>query len=292
MLPVQLFQCLCIAFQGAVKIVFGVKYPSRGVQPHYLHRPVVPFGEIRGGFCHGFFCRDIGEAIQVGKSNLVEDGVFGRFPPGGVAVCFRGAAFQDGEQAVRVISRIGGNVGIIPASALTGRQGDKTQKQEYFGFSGHNFHKFIINLHTKKVKPMISYYYEDTKFVFKGKQRNNRWLRLVAESEIRRAGDISIIFCSDNYILDINMKYLQHDYFTDIITFDYCEGDKISGDLFISIDSVRENALLYGTEFEDELNRVMVHGVLHLIGYDDHTKAEQKTMREKENYYLSLRELV
>ena len=139
---------------------------------------------------------------------------------------------------------------------------------------------------------MISYYYEDTKFVFKGKQRNNRWLRLVAESEIRRAGDISIIFCSDNYILDINMKYLQHDYFTDIITFDYCEGDKISGDLFISIDSVRENALLYGTEFEDELNRVMVHGVLHLIGYDDHTKAEQKTMREKENYYLSLRELV
>ena len=139
---------------------------------------------------------------------------------------------------------------------------------------------------------MISYFYEDTKFVFKGKQRNNRWLRLVAESEIRRLGDLSIIFCSDPYILDINLKYLQHDYFTDIITFDYCEGEKISGDLFISIDSVRENAVFYETEFEDELNRVMVHGVLHLIGYDDHTKAEQKTMREKENYYLSLRELV
>ena len=139
---------------------------------------------------------------------------------------------------------------------------------------------------------MISYFYEDTQFVFKGKQRNNRWLRLVAESEIRRLGDISIIFCSDPYILDINLKYLQHDYFTDIITFDYCEGEKISGDLFISIDSVRENAAFYGTEFEDELNRVMVHGILHLIGYDDHTKAEQKTMREKENYYLSLRELV
>ena len=139
---------------------------------------------------------------------------------------------------------------------------------------------------------MISYFYEDTKFVFKGKQRNNRWLRLVAESEIRRLGDLYIIFCSDPYILDINLKYLQHDYFTDIITFDYCEGEKISGDLFISIDSVRENAVFYGTEFEDELNRVMVHGVLHLIGYDDHTKAEQKTMREKENYYLSLRELV
>jgi len=139
---------------------------------------------------------------------------------------------------------------------------------------------------------MISYYYEDTKFVFKGKQRNNRWLRLVAESEIRRMGDISIIFCSDNYILDINMKYLQHDYFTDIITFDYCEGEKISGDLFISIDSVRENAAFYGTEFEDELNRVMVHGVLHLIGYDDHTQKDIKMMRSKEDYYLSLRELV
>ena len=139
---------------------------------------------------------------------------------------------------------------------------------------------------------MISYFYEDTKFVFKGRQRNNRWLRLVAESEIRRMGDLSIVFCSDNYILDMNIKYLQHDFFTDIITFDYCEGEKISGDLFISVDSVRENALLYGATFEEELNRVMVHGVLHLIGYDDHTKAEQKTMREKENYYLSLRELV
>ena len=139
---------------------------------------------------------------------------------------------------------------------------------------------------------MISYFYEDTKFVFKGRQRNNRWLRLVAESEIRRMEDLSIVFCSDNYILDMNIKYLQHDYFTDIITFDYCEGEKISGDLFISVDSVRENALLYGATFEEELNRVMVHGVLHLIGYDDHTKAEQKTMREKENYYLSLRELV
>jgi len=72
---------------------------------------------------------------------------------------------------------------------------------------------------------MISYYFEDTDFIFKGKTLNNRWLRLVAESEIRRIGDISIIFCSDNYILDVNQKYLQHDYFTDIITFDYCEGE-------------------------------------------------------------------
>ena len=74
---------------------------------------------------------------------------------------------------------------------------------------------------------MISYYFEETDFVFKGKAKNNAWLRLVAESEIRRIGNISIIFCSDNYILDINRKYLEHDYFTDIITFDYCEDDRL-----------------------------------------------------------------
>lgn len=139
---------------------------------------------------------------------------------------------------------------------------------------------------------MVSYFNEDTKFDFKEKRLTNRWLKLVAESEIRRLGDISIIFCSDNYILDVNMKYLQHDYFTDIITFDYCEEDTVSGDLFISVDSVRENAAFYGTEFKDELNRVIVHGVLHLIGYDDHSEEDIKEMRAKENYYLSLRELV
>lgn len=139
---------------------------------------------------------------------------------------------------------------------------------------------------------MILYYYEDVDFVFKNKTLNNRWLRLVAKSEIKRIGDISIIFCSDNYILDINQRYLQHDYFTDIITFDYCEGDKLSGDLFISIDSVKENAMEYGSEFSDELNRVIVHGILHLIGYDDHTEEDIAMMRKKENYYLSLRELL
>ena len=139
---------------------------------------------------------------------------------------------------------------------------------------------------------MISYFFEDTDFIFKGKTLNNRWLRLVAESEIRHIGNISIIFCSDNYILDVNQKYLQHDYFTDIITFDYCEGDKLSGDLFISVDSVRENSIEYGTEFSEELNRVIVHGVLHLIGYDDYTEEDIAVMRKKENYYLSLRNLL
>ena len=139
---------------------------------------------------------------------------------------------------------------------------------------------------------MISYFFEDTDFIFKGKARNNKWLRLVSESEIRRIGDINIIFCSDNYILNVNQQYLQHDYFTDIITFDYCEGDRLSGDLFISVDTVRENAIEYGTEFSEELHRVIVHGILHLIGYDDHTDEDVAMMRKKENYYLSLRELV
>ena len=136
---------------------------------------------------------------------------------------------------------------------------------------------------------MVSYFFEDTPFVFKGRRFNNQWLRMVAESEVCRLGALGIIFCSDRYILDINQKYLQHDYFTDIITFDYREGNVLSGDLFISVDSVRENALEYGTTFEDELIRVMVHGVLHLAGYDDHTEEEQRIMRQKENYYLQMR---
>lgn len=139
---------------------------------------------------------------------------------------------------------------------------------------------------------MVSYYTEDISFIFKERRLTSRWLKFVAESELKRLGDISVIFCSDNYILDVNIKYLQHDYFTDIITFDYCEGNKLNGDLFISIDSVRENASFYGTEFADELNRVIVHGVLHLIGYDDHTEEDIKVMRSKENYYLSQREKV
>lgn len=136
---------------------------------------------------------------------------------------------------------------------------------------------------------MVSYFFEETDFKFKNRRLNNAWLKTVAGSEVKKLGYINIIFCSDNYILDVNQRYLQHDYFTDIITFDYCEGDVLSGDLFISVDSVRENSLFYGTEFENELNRVIVHGLLHLIGYDDHTDDDVKTMREKENYYLEIR---
>ena len=150
---------------------------------------------------------------------------------------------------------------------------------------GHNYYLCEV-----KSRPMVNYYFEDTDFVFKKRRECNAWLKAVAESEIKKLGSINIIFCSDNYILDINQKYLHHDYFTDIITFDYCEGKLLSGDLFISVDSVKENSITYNTEFAQELLRVIVHGLLHLIGYDDHTPEDQSQMRDKENYYLAFRE--
>ena len=138
---------------------------------------------------------------------------------------------------------------------------------------------------------MVSYFTQDTGFKFTGKLVNNRWLKIMAESESRKLGNINIIFCSDPYILDINRKYLKHNYYTDIITFDYCEGSVLSGDLFISVDTVRANAESYKTEFSDELNRVIIHGVLHLVGYDDKTDEQKAVMRDKEDYYLKIRKL-
>ncbi len=138
---------------------------------------------------------------------------------------------------------------------------------------------------------MVRYFIQDTDFLFKGKAVHNAWLKAVASEENRRLGDISVIFCSDAYLLDMNKKYLGHDYFTDIITFDYSEGELLSGDLFISVDTVRSNAAFYSAEFDDELDRVIVHGLLHLIGYDDHSEEEFAAMKEKENYYLSKRAL-
>ena len=136
---------------------------------------------------------------------------------------------------------------------------------------------------------MIRYFTEDLDFAFKGKSVHNAWLKAVSEEEGRRLGQISVIFCSDPYLLEINRKYLGHDYYTDIITFDYSEGDTISGDLFISVDTVRSNAEYYSADFKDELDRVIVHGVLHLIGYDDHTDEQTAEMRARENHYLERR---
>lgn len=138
---------------------------------------------------------------------------------------------------------------------------------------------------------MVRYFIQDTDFLFKRRAVHNAWLKAVAVEENCRLGEISVIFCSDAYLLDMNKKYLRHDYFTDIITFDYSEGELLSGDLFISVDTVRSNASFYSAEFDDELDRVIVHGLLHLIGYDDHSKEEFAAMKEKENYYLSKRAL-
>lgn len=138
---------------------------------------------------------------------------------------------------------------------------------------------------------MVSYFTQDTGFKFTGKLVNNRWLKIMAESESRKLGNINIIFCSDPYILDINKKYLKHNYYTDIITFDYCEGQVLFGDLFISVDTVRANADFYKTDFSEELNRVIIHGVLHLAGYDDQTDEQKAQMRSKEDYYLKIRKL-
>ena len=103
-------------------------------------------------------------------------------------------------------------------------------------------------------------------------------------------GDINYVFCDDNYLAKLHQSYLESDDLTDIITFDYSEGDRtLSGDLFISVDRVEENASEFSIEFEDELDRVIVHGVLHLIGYNDKTDQEKSEMRKKEEGYLSLR---
>lgn len=134
---------------------------------------------------------------------------------------------------------------------------------------------------------MISYQKQSLRgFNFNGRRKNNAWLRAAAAEEGYSIGDIAIVFCSDEYLLGINKQFLKHDYYTDIITFDYCNGKTLSGDLLISIDSVRDNAEHFGTSFEQELRRVMIHGVLHLIGYDDHSDKDIAIMRSKEDYYL------
>lgn len=109
---------------------------------------------------------------------------------------------------------------------------------------------------------------------------------LVVDIEHKRVGDITFVFCSDKIILDTNNQFLNHNYFTDVITFDYCEGDTISGDIMISVDTVRSNAQIYNVEFLEELHRVIFHGVLHLIGYGDKSDSEAVIMRQKEDENL------
>ena len=136
---------------------------------------------------------------------------------------------------------------------------------------------------------VISFYTENIDFNLPSKREVKSWLKTVAEAEGKQTGAIAVIFCSDDYLLQLNRHYLQHDYYTDIITFDYTEGLALGGDLFISIDTVRANAERYGQTFNDELHRVILHGLLHLCGYEDATPVQQAIMRERENKYLAMR---
>ncbi len=114
------------------------------------------------------------------------------------------------------------------------------------------------------------------------------WVRNVAASYQKKVGEIAYFFCDDEKILEVNRQYLQHDYYTDIITFDYCEGNKLSGDLFISLDTVRSNSELFGTDYNTELHRVIIHGILHLCGINDKGPGEREIMEAAENRALEL----
>ncbi len=118
-----------------------------------------------------------------------------------------------------------------------------------------------------------------------------QWIASEIEKENFDIGNINYIFCSDEYLLKMNIKHLEHDYYTDIISFDYCEDNLISGDLFISLDRIKENAVLYGTN-ESEIYRVMIHGILHLCGYKDDTEEESENMRQRENEALLRLDLI
>ncbi len=136
----------------------------------------------------------------------------------------------------------------------------------------------------------IRYFTEDTDFTLPHPRKTARWLKEVAGREKTALGEITVIFCSDTYLADMNRRFLRHDYYTDILTFDNRDGKgPLTGDIFISIDRVRDLAAQFGVAFDEELHRVLVHGMLHLIGYSDKTGPKKKLMKKKEDAYLSLR---
>jgi rRNA maturation RNase YbeY len=135
---------------------------------------------------------------------------------------------------------------------------------------------------------MIAYYTEDVKMPTFPKRKMNAWIKSVANKYKKNVGEIAYIFCSDKKILEVNKQYLQHDYYTDIITFDYCERDVLNGDIFISIETVSSNAEQFRVSFEEELRRILIHGILHLCGQDDKTPALRAEMTKKENEALEV----
>lgn len=135
----------------------------------------------------------------------------------------------------------------------------------------------------------INFFTEDTSFGLEREEERAAWIEAVIKKEGFSIGELNYIFCSDEYLLKINQEYLDHDTYTDIVTFDNSEGEEIiEGDIFISVDRVKENAEGLGNSFEEELNRVMIHGVLHLLGQGDKTEEEAQQMRNKEDSCLNL----
>ena len=136
---------------------------------------------------------------------------------------------------------------------------------------------------------MVSYQTDGVEMPAIKKRETTEWIKTVATTYGKRVGEIAYIFCSDEKILEVNRQYLQHDYYTDIITFDYCEGTRLSGDLFISLDTVRTNAEQFGSDYETELYRVIIHGILHLCGINDKGPGERELMEAAENRALAMR---
>ncbi|MEA3479410.1 MAG: rRNA maturation RNase YbeY [Bacteroidota bacterium] len=134
----------------------------------------------------------------------------------------------------------------------------------------------------------VTFHTEKTKFDLKQKLQHKRWIKLWIESQGAVCGNISFIFTSNTRLRSINQEYLNHNYYTDVITFDYTEGETIAGDVFISIDQVKINAENYDTDPGEELRRVMIHGVIHLLGYKDGNDEERRCMRQMENEALHL----
>jgi len=134
----------------------------------------------------------------------------------------------------------------------------------------------------------VYFHNEGVSLIFKNKKAVSSWLSSVIKSFKKDVGTLNFIFCTDEYLLTINKSYLSHNHYTDIITFDYCEENKVSGDLFISIERVKEYSLKNNIEFNNEIHRVIVHGVLHLCGLNDKTEREKEKMRAQENKFLAL----
>ncbi|MCD8310402.1 MAG: rRNA maturation RNase YbeY [Prevotellaceae bacterium] len=137
---------------------------------------------------------------------------------------------------------------------------------------------------------MVSYQTEGVTMPAIKRRETTNWIRSVAATYGKTLGEIAYIFCSDERMLEINRQYLQHDYYTDIITFDYTEADRLSGDIFISLDTVRSNAVQFGSEYDTELHRVIIHGILHLCGINDKGEGEREVMEAAENRALAMRQ--